>query len=231
MSFIDVDITVQRSWSSLVSSAFDAPCMCSGAVTALPVLSGAGPGGRVKPLGAPPVPVPPVTAEGAWAAVRCSWGAPPELCINIGEAGGVCRYCSLKLDALALPVALLRGCAMALGRNASWNWGRGISGLHGRHCGITGQLGAFGRCIKDRGMMGGITGSRRGLGSNHWSKMMPAMKGLSTEQIFHRDVYGRTRHRDLITCSCGPNLTTVLISNWPLPPSREHITNHFVLKD
>ena len=98
MSFIDVDITVPRSWSSLVSSVFDAPCKCSGAATALPVLSGAGPGGRVKPLGAPPVPVPPVTAEGAWTAVKCSWGAPPELCINIGEAGGVCRCCSWKLE-------------------------------------------------------------------------------------------------------------------------------------
>ena len=143
----------------------------------------------------------------------------------------LCWYQLEVRDALALAVALLRGCVMALGRNARWNWGRGISGLRGRHCGITGQLGAFSRGIKDGGMMGGITGSRRGLDSNHWSKMMPGMKGLCTEKIFHRDVYGRTGHKDLITCSCGPTLTTVLISNWPLPPSREHITNHFVFND
>ena len=60
--------------------------------------------------------------------------------------------------------------------------------------------------------MGGITGSRRSLDCDHWSKMMPGMKGLSIEKIFHGDVYGRTGHRDLVTCSCGSTWTMVLFS-------------------
>ena len=107
---------------------------------------------------------------------------------------------------------------MALGQNARWHWGcgvwggwgvvwmvvvavvgwgggggGGIVGRHGGHFGITGQLGAISKGVTIGGMMGGITGSRRSLDCDHWSKMMPGMKGLSIEKIFHGDVKGGSR--------------------------------------